>query len=324
MSDEQKPVETAQDRKYQLMVQKLAFAAIEEQKRARRWKIFFIFLFFLYITPAMLLSLPKDWQKLLKQEAAEDQHTALVRLDGIISSDSKASAEHIIASLKAAFEDEETKGVVLEINSPGGSPVQSAYIYDEILRLREEHEDIPLHVVIGDMAASGGYYVAAAGEQIHVNPSSLVGSIGVRLDSFGAVDFIDKLGIERRLLTAGKYKGLLDPFLPEDPTVNEHLQHTLDQVHKEFIDAVKAGRGERLKDNSDLFTGLVWSGREAVEMGLADDFGSSASVAKDIFEAEDLVEYTSEEPLIERLADQLSVSVADRFYSLFITQGQLR
>jgi len=302
-----------QDQKYQLMVQKLAFAALEEQKRARRWKIFFIFLFFLYITPAMLLSLPEDWTYQILDQAETEPHTALVKLDGLISSDSSASARKVTRALQAAFEDEDTQGVVLEINSPGGSPVQSAYIHDEILRLREEYPEIPLHAVVGDMAASGGYFVAAAAEQIHVNPSSLVGSIGVRLDSFGAVELMEKMGLERRLMTAGEHKAMLDPFLPEDEFVNTHLQATLDQIHQEFIAAVKTGRGERLQSDADLFSGLIWSGRVAIELGLVDALGNSDSVARDVFAAEDLVEYTSKEPLIDRLADRFSVKLAQQW-----------
>ena len=190
----------------------------------------------------------------------EGKHTALITMPGVIASGEKAGAENVIAGLQAAFEAEDTAGVVLEINSPGGSPVQSAYIYDEIKRLRSEHESIPLYVVIADMAASGGYFVAAAADKIYVNKSSLVGSIGVRMDSFGAVDLMKKVGVERRLIIAGKNKGLADPFLPENPEQTVHLQQMLDEVHQHFIEAVKQGRGDRLSSQDDLFSGLIWTG----------------------------------------------------------------
>ncbi|RLA13202.1 MAG: S49 family peptidase, partial [Gammaproteobacteria bacterium] len=211
---------------YQKIVQKLAFAAINEQRRARRWRIFFTSLFFLYVTVVGFMLIDGG-----DQDAAEEgRHTALVLMPGVIASGEEAGAENVIAGLKAAFKDEDTAGVILEINSPGGSPVQSAYIYDEIRRLRIEHESIPLYVVISDMAASGGYFVAAAADKIYVNKSSLVGSIGVRMDSFGAVDLMKKVGVERRLIIAGKTKGLADPFLPENPEQTAHLQQMLDEV----------------------------------------------------------------------------------------------
>jgi protease-4 len=223
--------------------------------------------------------------------------------------------------LQDAFEDEDTAGIILEINSPGGSPVQSAYIYDEIVRLREKHPDTPLHAVVTDIAASGGYFVAAAADNIYVNRSSLVGSIGVRLDSFGLVGLIDKMGIERRLLTAGEHKGLLDPFLPEDPTERQHLQTMLDNVHQHFIEAVKQGRGERLQDEPGLFSGLVWSGERAIEIGLVDDYGSREQVAREVIKQEDIVDFTPRELLLDRLAARVGTS-AGRFIQQQVA-GQL-
>ncbi len=247
MSEEEQSRSTSKTQTdYEIIVQKLAFAAVNEQRRSRRWRIFFIILTFIYLTPLMLLLVDMNDFEMLKSELDKtEKHTALVKLDGIIASTERASAENIMQGLQDAFEHKKTAAVVLEINSPGGSPVQSADIYDEIKRLRVKYEDIPLYVVVSDVAASGGYFVAAAADKIFVNKSSLVGSIGVRMDSFGLVDLIDKWGIERRLMTAGEHKGLLDPFLPEKPLHKQHLQRMLDQVHEHFIDAVKQGRGAR-------------------------------------------------------------------------------
>lgn len=298
---------------YQKIVQKLAFAAINEQRRARRWRIFFISLFFLYVTVLGFMLMDGG-----ESDLAEDgRHTALVLMPGVIASGEEAGAENVIAGLKAAFENEDTAGVILEINSPGGSPVQSAYIYDEIRRLRIEHENIPVYVVISDMAASGGYFVAAAADKIYVNKSSLVGSIGVRMDSFGAVDLMKKIGVERRLLTAGKNKGLADPFLPENPEQTAHLQQMLNEVHEHFIAAVKQGRGERLSLQDDLFSGLIWTGEKAIELGLVDDYGTTQSVARDVIEAETIVDYTPRGALIEQLLEGFGVTLGKQIQSQF-------
>ncbi|MFA9418738.1 MAG: S49 family peptidase [Gammaproteobacteria bacterium] len=298
---------------YEKIVQKLAFAAINEQRRARRWRIFFTSLFFLYVTVLGFMLMDSG-----ESDSAEDgRHTALVLMPGVIASGEEAGAENVIAGLKAAFENEDTAGVILEINSPGGSPVQSAYIYDEIKRLRSEHESIPVYVVISDMAASGGYFVAAAADKIYVNKSSLVGSIGVRMDSFGAVDLMKKIGVERRLLTAGKNKGLADPFLPENPEQTAHLQQMLNEVHQHFIDAVKQGRGERLSQQDDLFSGLIWTGEKAIELGLVDDYGTTQSVARDVIEAETIVDYTPRGALIEQLLEGLGVTLGKQIQSQF-------
>jgi protease-4 len=251
------------------------------------------------------------------KSSAEGKHTALVKLSGVIASGEKAGAENVIMGLKSAFEDEDTAGVILEINSPGGSPVQSAYIYDEIKRLRSEHESIPLYVVVADIAASGGYFVAAAADQIYVNKSSLVGSIGVRMDSFGAVDLMKKMGVERRLLLAGKNKGLADPFLPEDPLQKAHLQQMLDEVHGHFIDAVRQGRGERISQQDDLFSGLIWTGEKAIELGLVDEYGTTQTVARDVIEAETIVNFTPRGGLIEQIVDRLGVSISRQIQAYF-------
>ena len=310
---------------YAAIVQKLAFAAVNEQRRARRWRIFFIFLTFLYLTPMLLLTVDlHDLNLLQDKDDGDSKHTALVRMEGIIASGEQAGSANIIDGLKKAFKDEETAAVVLEINSPGGSPVQSADIYDEMKRLRGEHEDIPLYVVVSDVAASGGYFVASAADKIFVNKSSLVGSIGVRMDSFGLVDMIQKLGIERRLLTAGEHKGLLDPFLPENPQQKAHLQITLDQIHRHFIDAVKAGRGDRLSDQPDLFSGLVWSGEQAIELGLVDDYGTARSVARDIVKHKKLVDFTPRELLFDRLANRVGAAMGQGLSSVIESGLSLR
>jgi len=311
------------DPDYEKIVHKLAFAAINEQRRARRWRIFFLFLFFAYLTPILFVVLNMGDGGYSEVNVGNDkQHTALVRLSGVIAADENASAGNIIGGLRAAFANENTKGVILEINSPGGSPVQSSYIYDEIRRLRKKHEAIPLYVVVSDMAASGGYFVAAAADKIFVNRSSLVGSIGVRMDNFGFVELMKKVGVERRLLTAGKNKGLLDPFLPEDKGQKEHLQRMLNEVHQHFIEAVKNGRGDRLIQQPDLFSGLIWTGEKAISLGLADEFGSTQSVARERIKAEKIVDFTPGSTLIDRLANRLGASISTSFWKQMATQMQ--
>lgn len=297
---------------YEAIVQRLAFAAINEQRRSRRWRIFFIILTFVYLTPLLMLTVDlNDFDILSRDKEKSDKHTAVIKMSGIIASGEAAGSESIISGLKDAFEDEDTAGVILEINSPGGSPVQSADIYNEIRRLRELHKETPLYAVVSDIAASGGYFVAAAADRIYANKSSLVGSIGVRMDSFGLVDLIQKLGIERRLLTAGEHKGLLDPFLPENELQTRHLQSMLDQVHKHFITAVKEGRGDRLQDSPEIFSGLIWSGEEALKLGLVDDYGSTASVARDVIKQKKTVDFTPKEMLFDRLADRIGAAFGE-------------
>jgi protease-4 len=301
---------------YETIVQRLAFAAINEQRRGRRWRIFFIILTFIYLTPLLMLTVDLSDLDFFDEEIeSSGKHTAVIKMSGVIASGEEAGSEFIISGLRSAFKNDNTAGVILEINSPGGSPVQSADIYDEIVRLRKKHTDIPLYAVVSDMAASGGYFVAAAADKIYVNKSSLVGSIGVRMDSFGLVDLIDKIGVERRLLTAGKHKGLLDPFLPENDFEKQHLQDMLDQVHQHFIEAVKSGRGERLQDNPELFTGLIWSGEEAIKLGLVDDYGSTDQVARDVIKQKKTMDFTPREMLLDRLADRLGAAFAGNINS---------
>lgn len=302
---------------YESIVQRLAFAALNEQRRSRRWRIFFLFLTFAYIT-IVGLALMGDGAGGGKL-SDEGKHTALVQMPGIIGIGEKSGAETVIAGLESAFKHEETAGVILEINSPGGSPVQSAYIYYEIKRLRGEYESIPIYVVVSDIAASGGYFVAAAADRIYVNKSSLVGSIGVRMDSFGFVGLMDKLGVERRLLIAGENKGLFDPFLPEDAGQKAHLQKMLNEIHRHFIDAVKQGRGERLSQQADLFSGLIWTGEKAIELGLVDEFGTAKSVARDVIKAETIIDFTPKRQFIDRITDSIGVIIGQQLESYFVS-----
>ena len=276
----------ADDSWQQDLVNRLAFAALNEQRRSRRWNVFFKGLLALYLLALLFLYMPTDWSSIGK---LAEKHTALVELKGAISDTTEASADTVIGGLRDAFDDENTRGVILRANSPGGSPVQSGYIYSEIRRLRELHPDIPLYAVVTDVCASGCYYVASAADEIYVDKASIIGSIGVRMDSFGFVGSMEMLGVERRLYTAGESKGFLDPFMPSKPADVEHVGELLENIHEQFIDAVKEGRGERLKEHPDLFTGLVWTGDDGLAMGLADAVGSAGYVAREVIGAEEIV-----------------------------------
>jgi protease-4 len=287
-------------------IERLAGAALQEQRRARRWGIFFKLLTFAYVTVILLMAM--DWGD--RDKAAGGKHTALVDLSGIIAPGADASAERVTAALQAAFKDENTQGVVIRINSPGGSPVQSNHIYDEMQRLRKKHPKVPLYAVVEDVCASGGYYVAVGADKIYVGKSSIVGSIGVRMDSFGVTGLMDKLGVERRLLTAGQNKGFLDPFLPVDEAQKRHAQALLEDVHRQFIDVVREGRGQRLKETPEIFSGLVWTGQQSLELGLADAYGSVESVARDVVKAENIVDFTQKENLAEKFARRFGAGAA--------------
>jgi len=238
------------------------------------------------------------------------KHTALVELKGVIADDKEASADNIISGLRHAFENKNSAGVILRINSPGGSPVQAGYINDEILRLRKKHPDKHLYAVISDICASGGYYVASAADKIYADKGSLVGSIGVRMGGFGFVGAMDKLGIERRLLTAGKHKGFLDPFQPLHPEDVQQVKTMLDDIHQQFIDVVKRGRGDRLHtDAPNLFSGYIWTGEQSVDIGLVDALGSADTVARDVIGAEKIVDYTPSEEWFQRVSKTLGTSI---------------
>ena len=285
------------------ILENIVLASLREQRRARRWGVFFKTLFFIYLF--ILLFAALGWIDDGKVRIA-DKHTALIELRGIITADSASSAEKIIASLQSAFKDKNTKGIVLRINSPGGSPVQAGYIYDEIKRLRAKFPEIPLYAVTGDVCASGGYYVAAAADKIFVDKASLVGSIGVLMDGFGFAGTLEKLGVERRLLTSGENKGFLDPFTPLDPAQKNHATAMLKEIHEQFIHMVKQGRGDRLKDMPDIFSGIVLTGQKSIDLGLADELGSAEYVAREIIRAEVLVDFTAREGFADLFAKKFS------------------
>jgi protease-4 len=291
------------------IIEQLALDALVEQRRRRRWGIFFKLLGFGYVSFFLLFAV--DWQASGERLVDGKKHTALVHLTGVISARGDASAEHVITGLQAAFEDKGTAGVVLRINSPGGSPVQSGMINDEIRRLRTKYPEIPLYVVVEDMCASGGYYVAVAADRIYVDKASIVGSIGVLMDGFGFTGTMDKLGIERRLLTAGENKGFLDPFSPQNAQHKAHAQQMLAEIHQQFIDVVRQGRGKRLKETPEMYSGLMWSGAKSIELGLADAYGSIDSVARDVIKAEDVRDYTVKPNFAEKLAKQFGADVAE-------------
>jgi protease-4 len=286
-------------------IEKVLMATVVEQRRARRWRIFFRFaglaVALLFLGVALGLIRPP-------QTTTVGRHTAVVEIEGVLEPGGESDAESVMASLRAAFKDAATAGVVLRINSPGGSPVQAGLIADEIRRLRGLHPNVPLYAVVEEICASGGYYVAAAADRIYVDRASLVGSIGVLLDGFGFTEAMGKLGVERRLLTAGENKGFLDPFSPLSEAQREHATKMLAIIHQQFIDTVKKGRGERLKDSPDLYSGLVWTGATSVELGLADGLGSVRSVARDVVKAEDLVDFTRRPNIAERLAKRAGIA----------------
>jgi len=288
-------------------ITKLAESSLREQKRARNWSIFFKFLTFAYLVTLLVVFTESD----ISTTNITTKHTALINLTGMIAESEKASADNIVTALRNAFDNKKTAGVILRINSPGGTPVQAGYIYDEIVRLRAKHPDTPLYAVITDMCASGGYYVAAAADKIFADKASIVGSIGVRMDNFGFVEAMKKLGIERRTLTAGENKALLDPFSPVNKDVNKHMQTMLTGIHQQFIDAIKKGRGERLKqDVKGLFSGLIWTGEQSLEIGLVDELASSSHVAREVIGVEYVVDYTLTEDLLERLTKRVGAAMA--------------
>ena len=295
------------------VLEKIALAGIKEQRSARRWGIFFKILTFAYVT--LILFYAIDW-KGRTESMTDGKHTALVEVSGVIGPGTDASAERVNAALQAAFKDSNTQGVVVRVNSPGGSPVQSQNIYDEMRRLRVKYPTIPLYVVVEDMCASGGYFVAAGADRIYVNKSSLVGSIGVRMDGWGVTGLMDKLGVERRLLTAGDNKGFLDPFLPVDEKQKQHALALLGEIHQQFINVVREGRGKRLKESPDLFSGLVWTGQKSVDLGLADGFGSLDYVAREVIKAEDIVDFSQKENIAEKFARRLGAGAASALAEL--------
>ncbi|QOJ10078.1 S49 family peptidase [Nitrosomonas sp. H1_AOB3] len=289
-------------------LRELVFTSLKEQRKARNWGIFFRLLMFSYLFVLLFWGL--GW---LDTEVAggTGKHTALVDLRGEIAPDGLNNAENINNGLKKAFEDRNTAGVILRINSPGGSPVQAGSINDEIRRLRIRYPDIPLYAVVEDICASGGYYVAVAADKIFVDKASVMGSIGVLMDGFGFTGTLEKLGVERRLLTAGENKGFLDPFSPSDPAQREHAKKILAEIHQQFIQVVQDGRGDRLKDNPEVFSGMVWTGAKSVELGLADALGNADYVAREVIQAERIVDFTVQQGIAERFARRIGRVATD-------------
>jgi protease-4 len=288
-------------------LERLVFATVREQRASRRWSIFFKLSF-------LVLAFVAIWAYFDFNFGSSDieslgRHTALIEIDGAIEAEGSGSAETVIPSLNKAFADPGSAAVVLRIDSPGGSPVQAGIIVDEILRMKKLYPNKPLYVVVDEICASGGYYIAAAADKIFVNKASIVGSVGVLMDGFGFTGLMDKLGVERRLLTAGENKGFLDPFSPQTEQQKQHALSMLKEIHEQFIAVVRAGRGKRLKETPEIFSGLYWTGARAVDMGLADGFGTVDTVARDVVKAEDIIDYTSHENLSERVLKKFGASV---------------
>ncbi|MDX2506753.1 MAG: S49 family peptidase [Gammaproteobacteria bacterium] len=306
------------------LIEDLALASLKEKRSTRRWGIFFKLAFLGYlITLVALYYSPLEPGAL---EKAADKHTALINVEGVISFESKASADYVITALRDAFDDKKTRGVILRMNTPGGSPVQAGYINDEIYRLKKKHPDIKVYAVISDLCASGGYYIAAAADEIYADKGSMVGSIGVLMNGFGFENAIEKIGVTRRLYTSGEHKSFLDPFLPPKSDEIDHTKTMLANVHKQFIDVVKKGRGDKLKDDPLLFSGYIWTGEQSLELGLVDKLGSSSYVAREVIGAEEIKDFTVSEAFLDRFAKKLGASIATKMAEIsgFSLTPQLR
>lgn len=325
MSDEWKApskagAEEGDDKSWKLL-EKTLLAGVQEQRRSRRWGIFFKLLTFVYLFAALALFTPLMTME--KNAARGGSYTAVIDVAGVIADKESASADNIVGSLRTAFDDPKVKGIVLRINSPGGSPVQSGYVYDEIRRLRALHKDTKVYAVISDLGASGAYYIASAADEIYADKASLVGSIGVTAAGYGFVGAMEKLGVERRTYTSGEHKSFLDPFQPQKPDETQFWQGVLDTTHRQFIASVKQGRGERLKDKEhpELFSGLVWSGEQALQLGLIDALGNTSSVARDVIGEKELVDFTVQESPLDRFSKRLGASVAEQIAMWMGFQG---
>jgi len=305
----------------QEVLTKLVFASLNEQRRSRRWSNFFKALFAAYLFLLLIMMVLPGGRE--HDRYFGGRHTALIDISGVISAGSDANADNVITGLRDAFADSNTAGIILRMNTPGGSPVQSGYIYDEIKRLRALHPKIRVYAVITDICASGGYYIASAADDIYADKASLVGSIGVIMNSFGFVDTLKKLGVERRLYTAGKHKGFLDPFSPEKSEEVTHVKKMLENIHQQFIQAVENGRGKRLKVDKDTFSGLIWTGEEGVKLGLVDGLSSSSAVARDIIKAPHIVNYTRRPNYLQRLADRVGASAATKLATMLHLDSML-
>ncbi|MGE5650070.1 MAG: S49 family peptidase [Bacillota bacterium] len=295
------------------VLEKLVFATLNEQRARRRWNVFFRFVTLGVIVVGLWMAFVLSNQ----EEEIVGPHTALIEIDGTIETGTSGAADAVIPALNRAFSEDNSVGVILRINSPGGSPVQAGIINDEMLRLRKEYPRKPLYVVVDEVCASGGYYIAAGADKIFVNKASIVGSIGVLMDGFGFTGLMDKVGVERRLMTAGENKGFLDPFSPQTAKQKNYAQDMLNTVHQQFINVVRQGRGKRLKETPETFSGLFWIGSQAVDMGLADGFGTVDTVARDVLKAEDVVDYTQREGLSERLLKKFGGAVGSAAMGAF-------
>lgn len=289
-------------------LEKIAMAGLQEQKSARRWSVLFKSLLFIYLFFLLMSFL--GW--IGQNKSASIAHTALIDIAGVIEAGGAVNADAVISSLNDAYDHKGTKGIILRINSPGGSPVQAGIINDEIHRQRKLHPEIPVYAVVEDICASGGYYIAVAADKIFVDKASIVGSIGVLMDGYGFTEVMKKVGVERRLLTAGENKGMLDPYSPVNPKQQVLAQAMLDQVHQQFIRVVREGRGNRLKENQDTFSGLFWNGEESIRLGLADAQGSADYVAREVIKQSDIVDFTYQETVVDRFAKRLGASIGQQ------------
>ena len=301
-------------------LERLAASWLGEQRTARRWRIFFRLAWLLLITAIVVAAM---YQGTSRRADPTTAHTAVIEIKGEIASGADASAEFVVASMRSAFEDEGSQAVVLLINSPGGSPVQAGIINDEIRRLKEKHQK-PVYAVVEESCASAAYYIAAAADEIYVDKASIVGSIGVLMDGFGFTGLMDKLGVERRLLTAGENKGFMDPFSSQTERQRQYAQTMLDQIHQQFIAVVKQGRGDRLKDAPEMFSGLFWTGQQAIDMGLADHLGSLDYVAREVVKAEDIIDYTRRDNVAERLAKRFGAAIGSGAFQALKSTPALR
>ncbi len=299
----------------QALVNRLAREFLAEQRRARRWNIAFK-LFMALVVAVFLTVYLVDRMDISPGSLSTGKHTALIDVQGIIAAGGEARADYVTASLRAAFEDHNTAGVIIRINSPGGSPVQAGHVNDEINRLKTDYPDVPVYAVLGDLCASGGYYIAVAADKIYADKASLVGSIGVIMAGFGFVDALNKLGVERRVYHAGEHKAFLDPFSPQNDADLEHLDRLLNDIYQQFVETVKKGRGERLSDDERIFSGLVWTGEQSLELGLVDELGNAEYVAREVIGAEDIVDFTYQDTFLEQFSRELG-----SFFSGLTKQG---
>lgn len=306
----------AQDTQWQRdTIEKLASSALVEQKKSRFWSNFFKALMFIYLFTILFIAL--GWIGDGKKIGA---HTALIEVSGVIEAGGEVNADAVNTSLRDAFKDKNTKGIILRINSPGGSPVQAGIINDEIKRLRKLHPKVPVYAVVEDICASGGYYIAAAADKIYVNQASIVGSIGVLMDGYGFTETMKKLGVERRLMTAGENKAMLDPFSPINPKHQQYAQTMLNEIHEQFKTVVREGRGTRLKETPEIFSGLFWSGEQSIKLGLADAYGSADFVAREVIKEEEIVDFSYQEDLVSRIAKRVGASASHSFGEMLAKQ----